>query len=346
MKTERIDPTTDPRWPALNLRMAGGVFNSPAWFSVLYDTYGFEVEACLVKDVENPVAGLAFVAIDDFMDPRVVTLPFSDFCDPLVETADHWRVIGDELDLTRRRFQIRYLGREWLDPHLGLEQSGRARWHGMDLTRPLDEIRDSIDPAARRSVRKAESLGVTVRAAESLEDVRIFYEMHRDIRRFKYRMLAQPFRFFEAIWNRFLSAGAGTLLLAEYRGRAVGGVLFLEWDGVLYYKFNASSLDSLEVRPNDLIIWNAIGLAHGRGLRLLDFGLSDWDQEGLVRFKRKYATDEKTIRTFRHLPSGTPTRQEQEIRRLFGRLTAELIGEGVPSTAAERGGDLLYRYFT
>src|SRR5204862_531939 len=105
----------------------------------------------------------------------------------------------------------------------------------------------------------------------------------------------QPYRFFEAIWQAFVEAERGALLLAEHDDQPIGGILLLEWKSTLYYKFNASAHANLTHRPNDLLMWQAIQHGKARGLTRMDFGLSDWDQEGLIRYKRKFASEEKSI---------------------------------------------------
>ena len=126
------------------------------------------------------------------------------------------------------------------------------------------------------------------RVAESEQELRAFFDLHLTTRKYKYGLLAQPFAFFRHIWRQFLESRQGFLLLAVHDDRIVAGDLFLQWKSALYYKFNASSHDDLPHRPNDLLIWEAIRHAKLHGFTSLDFGLSDSDQEGLLRYKRKF----------------------------------------------------------
>jgi lipid II:glycine glycyltransferase (peptidoglycan interpeptide bridge formation enzyme) len=119
--------------------------------------------------------------------------------------------------------------------------------------------------------------------------------------------LAQPYRCFENIWSYIIEQQAGVLLVAVYQGNIIRGVLFLEWKDGLYYNFNASAPTHLSLRPNDLLIWEGIQYGRVKGYTHLDFGLSDWDQEGLVRYKRKFASEEKTIFFLRYFSDGGPT---------------------------------------
>jgi lipid II:glycine glycyltransferase (peptidoglycan interpeptide bridge formation enzyme) len=222
----------------------------------------------------------------------------------------------------------------------------KAKWHGLDLKPDLEAIWLSLHSSARRAIKKAQRDGVVVRIARHETELRSFFELHLGIRKHKYRMLAQPYDFFEKIWHHFIEPQRGLLMLATYQDQIIGGVLFLEWKAGLYYKFNVSAPGHLAHRPNDLIIWEGIKYAKAKGLSFLDFGLSDWDQEGLLRYKRKYAGEEKTISMLRYLPEEEPTEREKQLQDLLPRLTNLFTDEAVPDQVTEQAGEALYRFFT
>jgi CelD/BcsL family acetyltransferase involved in cellulose biosynthesis len=168
--------------------------------------------------------------------------------------------------------------------------------------------------------------------------------LHVLLRKNKYGYLAQPQEFFERIWQEFAPDGRCATLVASVDGHVVAAALFLEWNGALYYKFGASLAEHLHLRPNDAIYWTGIRLALDRGLDLVDWGLSDLDQPGLVRFKRKWATIERRLLTLR---SGTPAPRPgaREFGDTLTALTGLLTGPTVPDDVTARAGALLYRYF-
>src|SRR5436309_13297174 len=93
-----VDPRTDPLWHRLVERAHGSVFHSPSWIRVLTETYGWEAHAYVVlDDGGEPRAGIAFCRIADVLGQRLVALPFSDYCDPLVEDPEAWRLLVDRL---------------------------------------------------------------------------------------------------------------------------------------------------------------------------------------------------------------------------------------------------------
>ena len=86
-------------------------------------------------------------------------------------------------------------------------------------------------------------------------------------------------------------------------------------------------------------------LGHAQGLARLDFGVSDIDQPGLVRYKAKFATEEGRVRRLEWQAPGQVDRRGDEAGRMLGRLTQLLTEPGVPDEVARAAGDELYRFF-
>lgn len=342
-----VNPLEDERWAALVESQPSSVFHSPAWLRVLQETYDFELLALLLTGEQGqPTAGIIYCKLDDMMDPRIVSLPFSDFCDPLAPDRASWDALISPLLAQQCRLALRCLHNTLPLGDERLALANQAKWHCVDLRRDAQTVWDSLHGSARRAIRKAREKGVRVHIAGSKEELRAFFLLHLGVRKYKYNLLAQPYPFFERIWDHFLEKGHGALMLATYESEIIGGILFLEWQNKLYYKFNASNPAHIALRPNDLTLWEGIKYGISKDRDYLDFGLSDWDQEGLLRYKRKYATEERTISFLAHVPAGSPSESERQMRRLLPRITDLFVQEAVPDTVSEEAGNLLYRYFT
>ncbi len=341
-----LNPQTDPLWWRLIEQHQSSVFHSPEWVQVLAETYGLEINAYMMLDgMGEPRAGIPFCQIADITGKRIVTLPFSDYCDPLINDRDHWNCLIEKLLSEQCTIIVRclYNNLPLADERFTLAK--QAKWHGLDLRPDLDTLWHSLHDSSRRAIKKAQREEVVVRIAQREEELRAFFDLHLRIRKYKYRLLAQPYRFLENIWHQFVEKKSGSLLVAVHQGNIVGGALFLEWKDTLYYKFNASASADLGHRPNDLLIWEGIKYGKTKGYTYLDLGLSDQDQEGLVRFKRKFATDEKTISFLRYTPNGVPVLQDNQVRNLLAKLTSLFTLESVPDNVTDRAGEILYRFF-
>src|SRR5687768_4375906 len=79
------DPIENPRWrELLEHHPAASIFHSSAWLKSLRQTYGYEpfvVTTSAGSALEN---GLVACHVKGWTSGRVVSLPFSDHCDPLM----------------------------------------------------------------------------------------------------------------------------------------------------------------------------------------------------------------------------------------------------------------------
>ena len=197
---------------------------------------------------------------------RTVTLPFSDYCDPLVADLDSWRSLTETLLASGDPMVVRCLHCDvpLADSRLGIQACQVARARPRTWSRRLW---GGLDSAPQRAIRHSQRNGVTVRWASDPRDLRTFFDMHLAVRKYKYGMLAQPFAFFENIWRHFVQRGEGYLLLATHDERVLGGVMLLRWKDTLYYKFNASASADLAHRPNDSWRGNRSSTARPWGAR-------------------------------------------------------------------------------
>jgi CelD/BcsL family acetyltransferase involved in cellulose biosynthesis len=342
-----VNPRNDPLWCRLVHQAPSSVFHSPDWMHVLARTYGWQPSAYVVLDDRGePRAGLPYCCISDMLGERLVALPFSDYCDPLVEDLPSWHLLMDHLLSERRPVTLRCLHNQLPLDDARFTIAKQAKWHRLDLRPELGVLWNAMHDSTHRAIRKSERSGLTVRMAQCEAELRAFFEMHLKVRKYKYGLLAQPYSFFQNIWHQFVEAQHGFLLLALHGDSIVAGDFFLEWKETLYYKFNASVPDDLSCRPNDLLIWEAVRIGKQRGFTYLDFGLSDIDQEGLLRYKRKFGTEESTISFLRHTLNGGPGPAEKEWRELLGKLTNRFTDRLVPDFVTEKAGEDLYRLFT
>lgn len=339
-----VDPAEDQRWTALLDSPRAGLFHSPPWFRALADTYGLAIRARIATDAAAaPVGGFAYAELDDALGARVTSLPFTDACNPLAESRDTWLALVDLFLAGDRPVQLRCLDQPLADADARLAVSKRARWHTLTFE-PGREVEAGFHDATRRAIRKAERMGVVIRRLEASE-IPAFHSMHVRLRKEKYRLLAQPLTFFEALARRFGEVDGWFPLGAFAGDRLIAATVYLRWRDVLYYKFNTSALDTLEFRPNDLLVKAGIDLARSLGCRALDLGPSDDDQPGLIRFKHQFGAAERELRFLRYVPAGWRDPRADAVRALLGNLTRVLTAPEVPDALTGDAGRVLYPWF-
>jgi lipid II:glycine glycyltransferase (peptidoglycan interpeptide bridge formation enzyme) len=142
----------------------------------------------------------------------------------------------------------------------------------------------------RYNVRLAARKGVTVRVAETIEDVHDWYRLlettgERD--QFGIHTLA----YYIQVWRTFAPRDEVRLLLAEHDGKLLAGIFVSVFAQQGIYLYGASSNEQRQLMPNYLLQWEAIRWAKSRGATSYDFwGIPDTDASdeamaGVYRFK-------------------------------------------------------------
>src|SRR5690349_5620523 len=84
----RFDPTRDPRWSRfVQTHAAASVFHTAEWLEALRRTYGFEPIVITYSAPDRELSnGIVCCRVRSWLTgQRIVSLPFSDHCEPLVE---------------------------------------------------------------------------------------------------------------------------------------------------------------------------------------------------------------------------------------------------------------------
>lgn len=327
----------------INNHRSISLFASQPWIETIANTYGFSVAASVHTICGRPVGALIYSRIEDVRGERIVSFPFCDYCDPLMDDPDTWQALVAPLLAMQMPITFRCLREKLPAMDARLKVVGRAAWHGIDLTRSANELWSSFASKARRNVRKAQRSGAIVRLSSALEDLRIFYGIHFQVRKSKYRLFAQPWAFFEHLHAAFSSADRLAVLLTEVAGRPVAGMVLLEWGDTLYVKFSGAI--EHDMYPSDLLVWEAIQHGQRRGLARFDYGASDYDQPGLIYFKEKYATDRGEILRLRWEPPGYADLRAEQGDRLLATVTRHLTNPAVPDEITIAAGSELYGHF-
>src|SRR5262249_10182222 len=96
-----LDPLRDPRWPEfLETHPRASVFHTPGWLTALRRTYGYEpVAYTTTPPGTNLTNGIVFCKVNSRLTGRrLVSLPFSDHCEPLVESSEDLQPLLQSLE--------------------------------------------------------------------------------------------------------------------------------------------------------------------------------------------------------------------------------------------------------
>ena len=86
MQAFELNPLADPRWDHfVEQHPHGSVFHSSGWLRALRDTYQYQPKWLTTSLPAAPADGMLFCEVNSWLTGRrLVSLPFSDHCDPLI----------------------------------------------------------------------------------------------------------------------------------------------------------------------------------------------------------------------------------------------------------------------
>jgi hypothetical protein len=242
-----------------------------------------------VMEVSSPLTG-----------KRGVSLPFSDVCPSIVP---------DDLDASEVRAGIFDFGKragwrfvEFRDGKLAqnlAEPSSSFYVHHLELSANTDTFFESLKHSTRTSVRRAIKEGVRFSTSRSSEAMEVFYTLNCLTRK-RHGLPPQPLFFFRKVHEHIISKGLGLVMESSFRGRVVAAAVCFHYAGHSIMKYAAYDDTFQTVRPNNLLVWEAIAWYARRGYKEISFGRSDMKNEGLRRFKTGWNLSERTLGYYKY----------------------------------------------
>jgi Acetyltransferase (GNAT) domain len=175
--------------------------------------------------------------------------------------------------------------------YMGCEDSSDHTWV-TDLRDGSEAVWARFEVRARRSVRKAEAAGVTVRESTAMSEWQVFFDLHRET----YRRLgvpSYPESLFRMIYERLVPNGFCRVYFAELKGTAIAAFNVACDKQGGYYWHGFTSEEGLRTQSLRLTIWKAMEDLAGKGvLQWLDCGEALLHSEGKMQqlsdFKRSF----------------------------------------------------------
>ncbi|MGA2782359.1 MAG: GNAT family N-acetyltransferase [Smithella sp.] len=155
--------------------------------------------------------------------------------------------------------------------------------------------------AIKWAVNKALRHGIKVRYSHSDSDLIKWYDLYADTMRF-HAVPARSINFFRGVWKYLMPLGLAQLILAEAgkedETEIIAGNILFRYNKTIVDAFNGSKRETFELRPNDLLHWAAIHDAQTAGFEYYDLGEVADDHEGLSSYKKKWASETRSLYHF------------------------------------------------
>ena len=339
-----VTPLDDPRWPELVSRHPNASpFHTRGWLRALQMTYGYEPIAFTTSAPSEALTNaMVFCIVRSWLTGnRLVSLPFSDHCEPLTEHPEQFRTLSDFVAGVRSQERWKYVemrsADSRLDFHGHLSKTTAYYLHQLDLRPDLDVLYQRFHKdCIQRKILRAERERLNYEAGRSDSLLHQLYELLQ-LTRSRHHVPPQPIEWFR---NVISCLGENACIrIASKAGQAVAGTLTLRHGKSLVYKYGGSDMRFNNLGGTAMLFWQAIKEAKQGGVEVLDLGRSDLDNPGLIAFKRRWGAECSTLNTWR-APKLQSSRRGERLRM---RWTKEVFAR-LPDRLLTLAGRLLYRH--
>lgn len=346
MTVYTIDPLADERWPQfVDRRPDSSVFHSRGWLEALKHTYGYEPVVYSTSGPSEPLEnGVPFCRVKSWLTgKRLVSLPFSDHCQPLVSSSEHLGEILRVAEEDSNGGAMKYVELRPLSSEPAVYQ-GQAYgegsefyFHALDLTKSLDDIHGSFHKTAiQQMIRRAERENLVLDEGRSDEHLKMFYDMLLMTRR-KHQVPPQPMEWFRNVLECL--GDHAKIRVALHEGVPTAAILTASHNLIHYYKYGCSDARFSKLGGTPFLIWEAIKDAREQGATMFDMGRSDTSNAGLVSFKSRWGAEQSQISYYRY-PAPSPSESSEGWKMHL----AKQVFSRLPNSMMAVAGKAMYRH--
>jgi FemAB-related protein (PEP-CTERM system-associated) len=306
MRVERV-ASPGAEWDAFALAAPGVTLgHAAAWHTVLREAYRLAPEYLASRAPDGALAGiLPLVSFRDLRGRReLVSLPFLDSAGILARSPEAERALLDAALARARELGATHLDLRQPAPLATAPPPGELS--RVDLVLPLAASEEAqwqaLPGKVRNQTRKAEREGLRIAEGAPAELLHDFYTPFL----VNMRDLGSPVHargFFAAAAQAF--GPALRFVTTRLGALPVGGLVAIEFGGVVYVPWASTLREQRQRCPNNQIYWEALRWAIARGARAFDFGRSPRDS-GTHAFKLGWGASERELAWLRLAPDGRP----------------------------------------
>lgn len=296
-----VNPISIPNWNDLILRHEKySIFHSKEWCHLLNKTYGYEPYYLHLPSQNSSDFLIPFMEVKSLVTgKRIVSLPFSDYCEPLIQSdlLPEILICLKKLNNLKDYKYLEFRGGENLFTDEPVNSAGYK--HKLDLNINEKTLFANLRSSNKRNIKKAIREGVEVKISRDFKSMIDFYNLNI-ITRKRHGLPPQPFVFFKNIGELLMPGGFCEIAESVYKGKVIASCVFLIFGKKILYKFGASDYNFQNLRANDLLFWEAIKHYSQLNYEEFCFGRTEAQNESLRHFKLGWGTSESLSPYYRY----------------------------------------------
>jgi len=157
----------------------------------------------------------------------------------------------------------------------------------LDVEKDINSIwEQDITSKNRNMIRKAEKNGLNVIVNKEYRAFRNIYKLTMD------KVSADSYYYFnDGYFNYIKKYDNFTLMNVMYKDIVIASSIFMIYGEYFHYHLAGSLKEYLNLAPNNLLLWEAIKIAHSLDAKLMHFGggLSNSESDNLFKFKSSFS---------------------------------------------------------
>lgn len=341
MNIQIINPIEYQNWDDLIGSHPGGTFfHTAAWARVLSETYRYKPLYFSIIENEKISGLLPIMEINSVLTgKRGVSLPFSDECQPLAGDRQQFNLLMEEALLAGQEAGWKHIeirgGQQYLSE---VPSSVHHFIHTLQLDTDTGSMLNRFKSNVRRNIKRAQKERLQVIFSNTWESLLAFCRLNCLTRKM-HGLPPQPFKFFKNIYRLIIKKNKGFIALALHQARPVAAAIYIHFGDRGIYKYGASHREFLSLRPNNLIMWEAIKWFAQRGYSKLSLGRTEPQNAGLLQFKNSWGTSSEKLNYYRY-----NLRNAKYITMPEGSKTSYNFFKYMPVSFLRLTGNLLYRH--
>ncbi len=287
-----MDPNTDRRWNNFVFsNTKGSIYHHSLWIDVIYKTYKYEPVCIGIENIKTKkIEGIfpTFLVKSKFTGNRIVSVPFTTYCDILVDKYIFSEVINYIFEkYPKYKFlEVKYLNQYGIK-YIQCNFQKLYYTHILSLDYDIKKTFESVHRSARKGIRKAEKNNLKLRFGESENDLKEFYKLEVKVRQ-KHGLPPQPYSFFLNMFMYLYEKGFMYLPIIEKDNKVLAAGIILKYKNIHYIEYTASDNNYLSLRPNNKLFWEIIKYAHNDGAKFIDFGRTENKNKSLIKYKENW----------------------------------------------------------
>jgi hypothetical protein len=286
------------------------MFHTCEWLQALSRSYGYQPVVYTTSAPERGlVNGMPFCRIRSYLTGRrLVSLPFSDHCQPLVGNSGELLELlsaakEDSITDGYRYLEIRPIREDENSVVAAKDFSGKETFvvHKLDLRAGVEQVyRNLHHNSVHRKITRAQREGLSYEEGTSEDLLMKFYRLFLLTRR-RHRLPPQPTAWFQNLIHCF--GDRLKIRVVSKNDTPTASIITISYKKGMTYKYGCS-----DPRFNALggmvgLVWRAIQEAIEEGAYEFDLGRSECGNAGLITFKDHWGAKQHQIRYYSYPPA-------------------------------------------